>query len=370
MDSRFTKLSTLLLTHSVHLQPGENVYIEYKGSGADAFVEELIRKVYELGGIPFIHHVDLNLRREILMHATEDQIKLMSDLSLQEMKQMDCFIGIRAFMNSCELASVPQENLSMFGKLFDTPVHFQERVNHTKWVILQYPTPAFAQAANMSTSSFEDFYFKACTMDYNKLYEAMKPLVNLMQNTDKVHIVGPGTDLKFSIKGINAVPCYGRRNIPDGEVYTAPVKDSVEGIISYNTPSIRDGYTFENIQFEFSKGKIVKATANNTKRINEILNIDAGSRYVGEFSFGVNPYISSPMKDTLFDEKISGSFHFTPGSCYSTAPNGNSSTLHWDLVCIQTAKYGGGEIYFDDVLIRKNGIFVHPDLLNLNPENL
>lgn len=369
MDVRLTELANLLLTHSISLKPGEKVYVEYKGSGADNFVEEVIRKIYEFGGIPFVHHIDQNLKRELLMHCTEEQIKLMSELSLQEMKQMDCFIGIRSYMNSCELSSVPADNMAMFTKLYDHPVHLKERVNHTKWVILQYPTPGFAQAAGMSTNSFEDFYFKSCIMDYNKLRESMKPLVDLMLQTDNVRIVGPETDLRFSIKDINVVPCYGERNIPDGEVFTAPIKDSVEGYLSYNTPSVYDGYTFENIRFEFSKGKIVNATANNTSRINQILDTDEGSRFIGEFSLGVNPFIENPMKDTLFDEKISGSFHLTPGHCYTSAPNGNNSSIHWDLVCIQTAKYGGGEIYFDDVLVRKDGIFVLDSLKGLNPEN-
>lgn len=369
MDTQLAQLIDVLLKHSIRLQPGEKVYIEYKGSGADSFVEELIHKIYEYGGIPFIHHVDYNLRRELLMHCKEEQIRIMSDLALQEMKQMDCFIGIRSSMNSSEFSDIPSENLAMFSRLYDNPVHHDQRVNHTKWVILQYPTPSFAQAAEMSTKSFEDFFFKACTMDYSKLYERMQPLINLMLITNNVHIIGEGTDLRFSIKDINVVPCYGLRNIPDGEVYTAPIKDSVEGYISYNTPSVYDGYTFENIKFEFSKGKIVNATANNTKRINDILDTDDGSRYIGEFSLGVNPFICNPMKDTLFDEKISGSFHLTPGDCYSKAPNGNSSSIHWDLVCIQTPQYGGGEIYFDDVLIRKDGLFVHPSLLGLNPEN-
>lgn len=369
MDVRLTKLANLLLTHSISLKPGEKVYVEYKGSGADSFVEELIRKIYEYGGIPFVHHVDPNLRRELLMHCTEEQIKLMSELSVQEMKEMDCFIGIRSYMNSSELSSVPAENMAMFTKLYDHPVHLKERVNNTKWVIMQYPTPAFAQAAEMSTNSFEDFYFNSCIMDYKKLYECMKPLIDLMLKTDKVRIIGPGTDLRFSIKDINVVPCYGKRNIPDGEVYTAPVKDSIEGYISYNTSSVYDGCTFENISFEFLKGKIVNATANHTSRINQILDTDEGSRFIGEFSLGVNPFIQNPMKDTLFDEKISGSFHLTPGHCYTLAPNGNNSAIHWDLVCIQTPEYGGGEIYFDDVLIRKDGKFVLDELKCLNPEN-
>ena len=164
---------------------------------------------------------------------------------------------------------------------------------------------------------------------------------------------------------------FRRRNIPDGEVYTAPVKDSINGTLTYNTPAVFQGFTFENISFRFENGKIVEATANDTERINEVLNTDEGARYIGEFAIGVNPYILKPMKDTLFDEKIMGSFHFTPGNCYEEeAPNGNSSAIHWDLVCIQTPEYGGGEIYFDDVLIRKDGRFVVKELECLNPENL
>ena len=198
----------------------------------------------------------------------------------------------------------------------------------------------------------------------------MAPLKALMERTDRVHILGPGTDLTFSIKGMPAVKCCGERNIPDGEVYTAPVKDSMNGIISYNTPSEEQGFTFENIVFEVKDGKIVKASANNDERINKLLDTDEGSRYFGEFALGVNPYILHPMKDTLFDEKIAGSFHLTPGASYEDAFNGNKSAVHWDLVMIQRPEYGGGEIYFDDVLIRKDGRFVIPQLECLNPENL
>ena len=223
----------------------------------------------------------------------------------------------------------------------------------------------------MSSDEFEDFYFKVCNLDYSKMSKAMDNLVKLMDKTDKVRIVGNGTDLTFSIKGIKSIKCDGKMNIPDGEVFTAPVKNSVNGVLSYNTPSLySDGFTYENIKFEFKNGKIIDASCNDTKRINKILDTDAGSRYIGEFAIGVNPYITEPMKDILFDEKIMGSFHFTPGSCYDEAPNGNNSQIHWDLVCIQTKKYGGGEIYFDDKLIRKDGLFVIDSLKCLNPDKL
>ena len=173
-----------------------------------------------------------------------------------------------------------------------------------------------AQQAGMSTEAFEDFYFQVCTIDYAKMAEAMKSLKSLMERTDRVHITGPGTDLEFSIKGIPVVPCPGENNIPDGEVFTAPVRESVNGFIIFNTPSIQRGKTFKDIRFEFENGRIVKATADQTEELNKILDIDEGARFIGEFSLGVNPNILAPMKDTLFDEKICGSFHFTPGACY------------------------------------------------------
>ena len=192
----------------------------------------------------------------------------------------------------------------------------------------------------------------------------------LMERTDRVEIAGPGTDLRFSIKKIPAVICGGDRNIPDGEVFTAPVRDSVNGFVTFNAPTIYQGTSFDHIRLEFENGKIVKATSNQTKKLNDVLDADAGARYIGEFSLGFNPHILHPMRDILFDEKIAGSFHFTPGQAYETADNGNRSQVHWDMVNIQRREYGGGEIYFDGKLIRKNGEFVVPALQSLNRARL
>ena len=259
--------------------------------------------------------------------------------------------------------------MEMYEKEYADDV-LNERVDNTKWVILRYPNGSMAQLAGMNTEEFEDFYFDVCTLDYSKMDKAMDSLKALMERTDKVHIVGPGTDLTFSIKGMGGIKCAGEMNIPDGEVYSAPIRDSVNGVISYNAESNYRNFTFTNVRLEFKDGKIVNATANNTEKINEIFDTDEGARYVGEFALGVNPYITKPMNDILFDEKIAGSFHFTPGRAYEDMNNGNVSSIHWDLVCIQTPEYGGGEIYFDDVLIRKDGIFVIDELKCLNPENL
>ncbi|MFP6632647.1 MAG: aminopeptidase, partial [Planctomycetota bacterium] len=269
--------------------------------------------------------------------------------------------------NSTEMADVPQEKMKLYQKHILKPVHLEVRVPNTKWVVLRWPSAAMAQQAHMSTESFEDFYFDVCTVDYAVMAEQMKPLEERMTNAGDVHIKGPGTDLKFSVKDIPSVGCAGEYNIPDGEVFTAPVKDSVEGTLSVNTPSLYQGTVFDNIVLEFSAGKIVKATANHTDKIDSILDSDEGARYIGEFAIGFNPKVLEPMMDILFDEKIAGSFHFTPGNAYDDADNTNRSEVHWDLVTIQRPEYGGGEIWFDGELIRKDGLFVTDDLAGLNP---
>ncbi len=368
-DPRITQLAENMVHYSVNLQPGEKILIEVIGLELP-LVQALIREVYKAKGVPFVTLKNNQVLRELLKASSIEQIQQMAGYELARMKDMDAYIGFRAGENITELADVPAENMSVYYEHFQKVVHTLERVPNTKWVVLRYPNYSMAQLAGMSTEGFEDFYFSVCNLDYGKMSEAMDKLVELMQRTDRVHISGPGTDLKFSIKGLPAIKCAGKVNIPDGEVFSAPVRNSVNGYITYNTPAVYQGYTFENIRLEFNKGKIINAAANDTARINKVFDTDEGSRYVGEFAIGVNPYILKPMKDTLFDEKIMGSFHFTPGSSYDDCFNGNKSAVHWDLVCIQTPEYGGGEIYFDDVLIRKDGLFVSDELKVLNPENL
>ncbi|MDD3173115.1 MAG: aminopeptidase [Herbinix sp.] len=370
MDERIKILAHNLVNYSMEVKQGEKVYVHYIGSATQDLARQLVKEVYAVGAVPFVHYTDIRLQREVLLNCTEEQMSLMAKIDAEEMEHMNCYVAIRGADNIAELADVPSEKMSLYETYYQTPVHHDIRVKKTRWVVLRYPNAAMSQLANMSMEAFEDFYFRVCNLDYSKMGEAMMNLVEYMKRTDRVRIVGPGTDLNFSIKNIPAIPCSGDRNIPDGEVYTAPVRNSINGTLTYNTPAVFQGFTYENISFCFENGKIVKATANDTTRINHVLDIDEGARYIGEFAIGVNPYILKPMKDTLFDEKIMGSFHFTPGNCYESAPNGNSSAIHWDLVCIQTPEFGGGEIYFDDVLIRKDGRFVVKELECLNPENL
>lgn len=369
MDPRITTLARSLVHYSTRLQPGEKLLIEMIDD-ALPLAKALIDECYKADGMPFLTIKNNSLQRTLLRQATAEQLTRNGEWEAERMRSMDAYIGIRASENVSEMADVPPEKMQLYQQYWSKPVHTDIRVPDTKWCVLRYPNAAMAQLANMSTEAFEDFYFDVCTLDYEKMAKAMDPLIELMQRTDKVQITGPDTNLIFSIKGIPSVKCSGLRNIPDGEVYTAPVKYSVNGVISYNTPAVYQGVTYENIRLEFTDGKIVKAIANHSEQMNKVLDTDDGARFIGEFALGLNPHIHLPMKDTLFDEKINGSFHFTPGNAYETAFNGNRSAVHWDLVCIQRPEFGGGEIWFDDRLIRKDGRFVIPELAGLNPENL
>ncbi|MFK7695260.1 aminopeptidase [Paenibacillus sp. HJGM_3] len=368
-DPRLQTLARNLVQYSVNVKPGEKIWIDMIG-GERELAKCLVEEVHARGGYPFVELSDKSVLRSVLTSVTAEQLELWKELDLNRMSQMDGYIAVRSGDNVNELSDVPQEKNDMYQRLYYKPVHLEQRVKKTRWVVLRYPSPSMAQLASMSTEAFENFYFDVCNLDYSKMDAAMDPLAALMERTDRVRLVSPGTDLTFSIKGLPARKCSGHRNIPDGEVFTAPVRDSVNGVISYNTPSVYAGFTFENIKFRFENGKIVEATANDTARLNAILDADEGARYIGEFSLGFNPYILHPMKDTLFDEKIAGSLHFTPGQAYEDCDNGNRSSIHWDIVLIQRPEFGGGEVYFDDVLIRKDGLFVVPELLGLNPDRL
>lgn len=367
LDPRFTQLANGLIGFSTALKAGERVLID-AFDVPDEMVVALIRAARERGAHPYVQLHRARITRELTLGAAEAQFAPHAEIELARMQKMDAYIALRGSNNIFEAADVPSPKVQLVSRLMK-PV-LDHRVGRTKWVVLRWPSPAMAQQAGMSTEAFEDFYFRVCTLDYGRMTPGMKALATLMEKTDRVHIKGPGTDLRFSIKGIGAQPCGGLRNIPDGEVFSCPVKESVEGYVQYNAPTVYLGASFDNIRLEFRKGRIVEATSSNTKRLNEILDSDAGARYIGEFAIGFNPHILEPMRDILFDEKIAGSFHFTPGQAYENVGNGNKSQVHWDMVCMQRPEYGGGEIWFDGKLIRKDGLFVPKSLHKLNPDYL
>lgn len=366
-DLRYDQLADVLTRFSTNLKSGDQVLIE----GYDipeGMLIALIRSARRAGATPHVQMHSARIIREIMREAKEDQFDVAAKVDLARIKAMDAYIAVRGTHNLFELSDVPQEKVSLAMRKLKKALDW--RVGKTRWVVLRWPSPSMSQQARMSTESFEDFFFRVCTLDYGRMQPGMKALASLMEKTDKVEIKGPGTDLKFSIKGIGAVSCGGHHNIPDGEVFSCPVKNSVEGEITYNTPSVYRGFQFERVHFKFSKGKIVGSDCNDSKRLRTILDSDPGARYIGEFAIGFNPHILEPMQDILFDEKIAGSFHFTPGQAYEQADNGNRSQVHWDLVNIQRPEYGGGEIRFDGKLIRKDGLFVPKALQKLNPDYL
>jgi len=362
-DARFDELAKLLVEYSTRLKRNEKVLIE-AFDVPDEMTIALIRAARKAGAVPFVQIQRAQVNREMALEASDRQLNLAAQHELARMKKMDAYIALRGSNNITEMSDVPVNRLQLVAKKM-RPVTDQ-RVKKTKWVVLRWPTPSMAQLASMSTEAFENFYFDVCTLDYRKLQPGMKALKALMQRTDRVEIKGPETDLRFSIKKIPAVICGGDRNIPDGEVFTAPVRKSVQGHITFNAPTIYQGIGFDGIRLEFRDGKIVGATSNQTEKLNKILDSDAGARYIGEFSLAFNPYILQPMRDILFDEKIAGSFHFTPGQAYEEADNGNRSQVHWDMVNIQRPDYGGGEIYFDGKLVRRDGEFLPKQVRSLN----
>ena len=366
-DPRYPKLARLLVNYSTELKKGERILLDLTDV-PDEFAVELMRAARRVGATPLIEVRHTRITREIALGTDEKHARLVRDVEMFRMKKVQAYIAVRGSLNANEGADVPSRQQALYARTLRPLLNY--RVNKTRWVVLRWRTPSMAQAANLSTEAFENFYFDVCTMDYRKMARAIVPLQRRMARADRVEIKAPGTDLSFSIKGIGAVPCVGLRNIPDGEVFSCPVRDSVHGVIQFNTPTLYAGTRFENVRLQFKDGRVVEASSSNSRRLNEILDTDAGARYVGEFSLGFNPYILNPMCDILFDEKIAGSLHFTPGQAYQEADNGNRSAVHWDMVLIQRSDWGGGEIRFDGELIRKDGRFVPRDLQALNPDRL
>jgi aminopeptidase len=362
---KYQELADNIVNYSVSLKENESVLIE-TANIPDVMVVSLINAVYKAKGIPIVRNSNTNISTALLVGTNDKRNVLVKNISLFELQQVQAFISVRGSINSYNNKDV-LSTLTQYKTMMREVVDY--RVNNTKWCVLSWPTPIAAQEAKLSTDEFEEFFFRVCCYDYKTMAEHAEKLKQYMEKTNKVRIKGPGTDIQFSIKNIPVVTCCGNFNIPDGEVFTAPVLKSANGTIKYNCKTEYMGYVFENISLVFRHGKITEAScsSNNAKELNEIFKTDKGAKYLGEFALGINPMITKPMTDILFDEKIYGSFHLTPGQCYSDASNGNDkSCIHWDLVCIQTPEFGGGEIYFDGKLIRKNGEFVVKELECLN----
>ncbi len=365
MQEKIETLCETITNYSLKIKDGDRILITYYSSECHPLVKALITKITDSGGICFTKLVDEEINALLSSKTNDKRIECHRNLRKFEVDNYDCFVNIHYNINDYISRNVDSE---IRNKLLLSTIDLDAiRTNERRWVLLNYPSHLDAYKSNMTNDEFKDFSFDVMTIDYKEMYERLLPLKELMEKTDVVRIVSPGTDLTFSIKGIPVIPCCGESNIPDGEIFTAPIKTSVNGTIKYNTPSPYQGNVYNDVTLTFKDGKIIEATCSgDNEALNKIFDTDDGARYVGEFSLGLNPKILHPMGDILFDEKIIGSIHFTPGKCYDDASNGNESAIHWDMVLIQRADYGGGEIYFDHTLIRKNGLFVLPELKHLN----
>jgi aminopeptidase len=369
-DPRWDALAEILVSHSTRLVAGEAILIECFDLEDGTLPRLLVQKAARRGALPLVETKDTRISRELIRNASEDQMKLIGESELYRMSRVQAYIGLRGARNINEMADVPPERMGLFNTHVYKPVHMDCRIRKTKWCVLRLPNASMAQQAGMSTEAFENFYFDVCNLDYPRLAKALRPLVERMEAAKTVQITGPETDLRFSIDGIPVVPCSGEMNIPDGEVFTSPVRDSVEGHVRFNAPTVYQGNSFDGVRLVFKAGKIVEAdcSGGDVKKLRKILDSDEGASYIGEWSIGCNPRILHPMRDILFDEKIAGSFHLTPGNAYDEADNGNRSKVHWDLVQIQRPEYGGGTITFDGEPIRIDGRFIPSELQALDPE--
>jgi aminopeptidase len=332
--------------HALVIRPGETVVVDALDE-CEELIIAVIDAVNAEGGLPYLLHQSLRVRRSWLMAATTEQMELWFDHNLAVRQRADCILMIRGQDNWSELADVPAPTLRYFGNLH-IRLGREGRKPGARTTVIRYPSKSLAQQRGMSTDAFANLFFKVSAMDFKTLR-------------------APDTDLSFSIEGLNTNISAGTWNIPDGETAMQIVRESAQGRIKYNVPSSHQGLVFRDIALTFENGRVVAVEADEREKMKAILDTDDAGRYIGEFAIGVNPYLRPHMIDTLFDEKMAGSLHFTPGG---TDAEGNTSQVHWDIVQSHLSHYGGGEIYLDGKLWRKDGLFVDKALERLNPDQL
>lgn len=364
MENLKQKLIKTIVEHSCNISKSDHVLLFASHNIEESFLEALIKEINSKGAYCYFELINDRLKSISQSVADEEYANFMIKSDIEKYKNCNVRIFIQKENNRYESKIVPNESKTFLQKARDK---FFFHILQKRWLYLQFPSDLDAHLHKMSGSEFENFFFNACTIDYSELEKNLQPLKKLMEKTDNVRICGNGTDISFSIKDIPAVICSGNHNIPDGEIYTAPIKNSVNGIIRYNAPHNMFGESFEDIKLTVKDGKIIKVDCKEkADLLYKYMSIDEGGLYFGEFALGVNKAITKSTGNTLFDEKINGSFHLTSGNCYNKANNGNKSCTHEDFVCIQTPEFGGGEIYFDNILIRKDGKFTLKELEILN----
>lgn len=350
VDPRIKKLADILANYSVKIKKGDIVELSC-GPEAKPLVLELSKLILKKGASPLIRTGIEGFGHVYYKYASEESLKKKPVIAMFEAKHVQAWISIGTDYNTKELSEVDPKKMAIRSKVMKLISDYI--VNKDNWVILEYPTNALAQDAEMSLEDFEDFAYNACLADWKKESIRQEKLVKLVDKTKKVRIKSHDTDLTFSIKGKKAIKCCGHRNMPDGEVFTEPVKRSVNGYIAYSFPAIKGGREVDGIRLEFRNGKVIKATAEkNEDYLKTMIKIDEGASYIGEFGMGVNYGIKRFIKQILFDEKIGGTIHLALGRAYKETGGENKSSLHWDMI---KDLRKGGQVFFDDKLVMQNG---------------
>jgi len=352
-DPRTAKLADILINYSLKVRRGERVLISASSELAKPLVLEVYKKVLKAGGHPSVNIAFEEMATIYYSMAAKEQLLDFPKAKLIEAKNADCVVNIRAAVNKKALSNIDPQAISMRSKVL-MPIQ-EEIVNRKRWVLCNFPTNALAQETDMSLDEYEDFLYGATNINWDKVKKEEMKLKRVLDKGEVVRIVGRDTDLTISIKGRKAIPCYGERNMPDGEVFLSPIENSAEGEIYYDLPAIYQGKEVLGIRLRFKQGKVVDASAEkNEKFLIAMLDTDKGARYLGELGIGTNYGIKHFSKDILFDEKIGGTVHLAVGRSYKDAGGKNESAIHWDMI---KDLRNGGTIYVDGRLIQKNGRF-------------
>ncbi|HET7578844.1 MAG TPA: aminopeptidase [Bacillales bacterium] len=350
-DPRVEKLADILVNHSVEVQKGDRVLI-MGSSEAAPLIREVYRKVLRQGARPETQISIPGLSRIWADEAGEEQLK---DIEVMEwlIKHVDAFINIPASSNTKEMTGVDSQKMQLAQEAFQ-PVQKYVMSGKVRGVVTEFPTNAAAQDAEMPLEAYEDFVYGATNIDYAEMKESMDEASEHFNKAKKVRIVAEGTDVTVDIEGREAIVANGKRNVPDGEFFFTPNHLKTEGTIYYDWPAVYGGREVQGIRLTFKEGKIVEFSAEKGQDfLEKTLNMDEGSRYLGELGIGTNFGITKPTKSVLFDEKIGGSIHMAVGAAYEEP--GNQSAIHWDMV--KNLK-NGGEIYLDGKLVQKDGKWV------------
>ena len=364
-DPRIEKLADLLVNYSVAVKPGDKVVVQGSIAG-EPLLQAVFASVLKAGGNPIVMPSLPGSEETMYRYANDAQLQHVPEPQKLIMSTYDARIVILAEQNTKELSHVDPAKMVLRSRARTELMKImmeRSAAGSLRWVLGPYPTNALAQDAEMSLSDYEDFVYSACLPDMNdpigywrKFSDWQQKIVDWLKGKQRVRVKGKETDLTMSIAGRQFINCNGKVNMPDGEVFTGPVEDSMNGHVLYSFPAIEHGHEVSGIRLTFEHGQVVKATAEkNQEFLLKTIATDEGSRRVGEFAIGTNEGIKQFTREILFDEKIAGTFHMALGAAYPETGSQNESAVHWDMICDLR---DGGEIWVDDVLLYKNGKFV------------